>query len=90
MYGQVHANRVFYRNAPVPGHKYRQIALHELNNFIVIVGEGDVVHDVPNFQVNNPDAEAAIFNNLREALTEVENECRRAEQDGLLPYQPGM
>jgi hypothetical protein len=90
MYGQVHANRVFYRNAPRPGHRYRQIALHELNSFIVIVGDGDVVHEVPQFQVNNPDAEALIFDNLRDALNEVESECRRAEEDGLFPYEPGM
>ena len=88
MYGQIHANRVFYRDAPVPGHSFRQIALHELDNFIVVVGEGEVIHDVPQFQANNPDAEAYIFHNLRDALNEVENECRRAEQEGWLPYRP--
>jgi hypothetical protein len=86
MYGQVHANRVFYRNAPAPGHKFRQIALHELDNFIVIVGEGEVMHDVPQFQASNPDAEAYIFSNLRDALNEVENECRRAEEEGWVQY----
>jgi hypothetical protein len=86
MFGQVHLNRVFYRDAPAPGHKFRQIALHELNNFIVIVGEGEVVHDVPKFQADNPDAEAHIFNSLADARNDVEVECRRAEQEGWRPY----
>lgn len=89
MYGQVHANRVFYRQVPEPGHRFRQISLHELNTFIVIVGEGEVIQDVPQFQANNPDAEASIFHNLQAAMAEIENECHRAEQDGWIAYHFG-
>ena len=88
MYGEVHANRVFYKNAPAPGHRFKQVALHELDTFIVIVGEGEVVHDVLQFQATNPDAEAYIFDNLGEAQDEVANQCRMAEQEGWIPY-PG-
>jgi hypothetical protein len=60
-----------------------------LDTFIVIVGEGEVIHDVPKFQADNPDAEASIFGNLADALKEVESECRRAEQEGWIPLQGG-
>ena len=88
MHGEVHANYVFYRNAPKPGHKFRQITLHELETFIVIVGEGEVIQDAPKFQASNQDAESYICNTLEEALAEVEKERQRAEQEGWLPYRP--
>ena len=87
MYGEVHTNRVYYKNAPKPGHTYRQISLHELDKFIVIVGEGEVIQDAPKFQANSTDSEAHTFSNLKEALKDVEAECLRAAQEGWIPYK---
>jgi hypothetical protein len=89
MYGQVHENRVFYKDVPARGNKFRQIALHELDQFIVIVGEGEVIHDVPRFQAENADAEAHLYGNLKDARDDVEVECRRAEQEGWIRYAGG-
>ncbi len=86
MYGEVHANHVYYKVAPQPGHRFRQIGLHELEQFIVLIGEGDVIHDIPSFQANNPDAEAYFHNNLADALADVDRERRRAEEEGWTRY----
>jgi len=47
MYGQVHANRVLYKDNPQPGHEYRQIVVVELEQFQVRVFEGSVIQTGP-------------------------------------------
>jgi len=87
MYGQIHANYVLYRDRPERGHRYRQIVVHELDTFIVIFGEGDVVQDGAAFAVSSPDAEAGIHGHLRDAMTEAGDIFNRSVTEGWIPYQ---
>ena len=86
MYGQVHANRVLYREGPQPGNEFRQIVVVELEQFQVRIFEGAVVQLDPQFLVNNPDAEYYLHNTLQEALADVESEFEQSVENGWLPY----
>lgn len=87
MYGQVHANYVLYKHRPQVGHRYRQIVIHELESFLVISGEGEVVRDGADFAVNNPDAEAGVYDNLPDAHGEAGAIFERSVAEGWKPYE---
>jgi hypothetical protein len=88
MYGEVHANRVLYRKTPQPGHRYRQIALLENEQFEVRIFTGDVVQTDPKFIARNSDAEIYFHPNLRSALADVEKEFQDSIAAGWTPYTP--
>ena len=88
MYGQVHANRVLYKDNPQPGHEYRQIVVVELEQFQVRVFEGSVIQTGPQFAVDNPDAEYYFHNILAEALADVEREVAESVGNGWTPHNP--
>jgi len=52
MYGEVHANRVFYKEIAEPEHRFRQITVHELEHFILTLKDGGVFQDIP-FKADN-------------------------------------
>jgi hypothetical protein len=86
MYGQVHANRVLYRDDPQPGEEFRQIVVVELEQFQVRIFEGTVVQLDPKFLVENPDAEYFLHGTLKEALADVEKEVAESVAHGWKPY----
>lgn len=92
MYGQVHANIVFYRNAPgvgndvQAGNQFKQIAVVEREQYEVRIFEGEVRQPEPNFSVDNPDAMVALHDTLAAALRDAEAERAQSIQDGWEPY----
>jgi hypothetical protein len=56
MYGQVHENLELYSGRPIPGARFRQIVVVELEQFQVRILEGEVLQLDPHFSANNPDA----------------------------------
>lgn len=87
VYGQVHANRVLYRDNPQPGHRYRQIAVVEKDQFEVRIFEGDVVQTEPQFVSESSDAEVHFHPTLNGALAQVEEEFRGSAGAGWVPYK---
>ena len=77
MYGQLHLNLVAYkRNQPVGSTpKYRQIAVSELDQFLVKIFVGDVVRTDPKFIAECSDAEVYFQAN-------VEMHCHSDNQTG--------
>jgi hypothetical protein len=49
MYSQVHANLVFYKHRPAAGHRYKNIAVIEKEQFELRIFEGEVLQTDPNF-----------------------------------------
>lgn len=86
MYSEVHANRVFYRNAPKAGHKYLQIAIVEKEQFELRVFRGDVVQVNP-FLAPNSDAEVYFHPTLQAALSDLEKEYQASIAAGWIPFQ---
>jgi hypothetical protein len=86
MYGQLHANRVLYRDVPQPGINFRQIALVEAEQFQVRIFEGSVVQLNPKAIFDNPDAEFHLHGTLEEARADVEQEFNASLANGWLAY----
>ncbi len=86
MYAEVYANYVLYPNRPVPGQRFRQIVVAELERFEVRIFGGDVVQNNPQFAVNNPDAELYVHEDLKAALEGANREHGPSVQDGWTPY----
>jgi len=87
MYGQVPLNLVFYKNDAKPGHRYRQIAVHEVEKFLVIVGEGDVVQTAAQFLANCDMYAMTMFPDVDSAIKDAQEEAARSVQDGWIPYR---
>lgn len=88
MYGQIHANHVLYNKNPKPGHKYRQIAVGELQQpqFVVFVFEGDVVQSDPKFDATSQEAGAFFHKDLPSALDDADKEFAASVEAGWIPY----
>jgi hypothetical protein len=86
MYGQVHVNYVLYQDRPEAGHKFRQISVHELDSFIVLQGEGNVIQAAEAFLADNPDAHAGLHNKLDSALREAKEMFDDSVAEGWTPY----
>jgi hypothetical protein len=86
VYGQVHGNSVFYKTNPKPGHRYRQIAVHELEKFLVVIGHGDVVQTAERFVANCDTAEITTFPDLETAIRDASEQAAQSEKDGWIPY----
>jgi hypothetical protein len=57
MFNDVRAMRVFYRDSPTPGSRYRQMAIVEKESFEVRIFHGDVVLTEPEWLSVSSDAE---------------------------------
>jgi hypothetical protein len=88
MHGEIHRNRVLYREHPQPGHRYRQIVVVEKDRFEVLIFEGDVVQTDPQFIAQCSDAEISLHQTLKAALAEAESEFQRSITAGWTPYYP--
>ena len=88
MYGQVHENRVLYKDEAKPGNRYRQIVVVELEQFDVRILEGDVIRSDPQFLASSESAELYPHSDLQAALKDAEEEFRRSVQNGWIPYDP--
>lgn len=86
MHSEVHKNRVLYKEDPQPGHRYRQIAVVEKQQFEVRIFEGDVVQTDPQFIAQCPVPEISSHPSLQAALADADNEFRRSVQAGWVPY----
>ena len=86
MYGELHANRVLYRETPQVGTHYRQIALVEAEQFEVRIFEGTVAQMDPKFVAESPDAEVYFYGTLAEARADVEREFQESVASGWRPY----
>ncbi len=87
MYTEVHANRVFYKSEPKPGHRYRQLVVVEKEKYELRILEGEVKDVAPVFDVNSLDAEITLHNDLRSALSDLEAQCAEAVKQGWIPYR---
>jgi hypothetical protein len=88
MYGEVHRNHVLYKNCAQPGHRYRQIAVIEKEQFEVRIFEGDVVQTDPKFIAECSDAEISFHRTLKAALADAEEEYQHSVGAGWSPYSP--
>jgi hypothetical protein len=88
MYGEVHANRVFYKPRPSAGSRYKNIAIIEKGQFEVRIFEGDVLQTDPQFIANSSDAEIYFHPNLQSAIADADKESQACKADGWVPYTP--
>jgi hypothetical protein len=88
MYGQVHENLVLYRHRPIPGARFRQIVVVELEQFQVRILEGEVVQLEPNFTASNSDATYQLHPDLKSALDDATREFDASVEAGWTAY-PG-
>ncbi len=86
MRGEIHANHVLYREQPLPGHRYRQVVVVEMEQFQVFIFGGDVVQEDPQFFADSLDAEVHFHSNLQPALDDAEAEVQRSLAVGWSPY----
>lgn len=99
---QNHYHRVFYKNGCAVGSPYQQIDIVERDGkFEVRVTSGTVTQYDPleeifrrpvvgsrPFEADNPDAEAYVHTDLKEAIADAEKECGRAVEDSYQEYKP--
>jgi hypothetical protein len=86
MRGEIHANHVLYREQPLPGHRYRQIAVVEMDQFQVLIFGGDVIRSDPQFFADCRDAEVYPHKDLETALADAEREVQRSVAAGWSLY----
>ena len=92
MYAEVHFNRVLYKRQP-PGSKpvYRQIAVVELNQFLLKIFVGEVVQTDPKFIAECSGAEVYFHPTLQEAIQDAEAEVQESIGSGeWRPYDIGL
>jgi len=87
MFGEIHYQRVVYQHAPQPGHRYRQIAVVERNQFELYVYEGDVLSVEP-WCSGSDTADVRAYPTLQAAREEAEREYAQSLRDGWQPYSP--
>jgi hypothetical protein len=86
MYREVHANRVLYKAGTAhAGHRYRQIAVVEKEQFEVRIFEGDVVQTAPEFIAESSGAEVHLHDTLKETLARAEAEFQSSVAEGWAP-----
>jgi len=86
MYHEVHANRVLYKPGTAhAGHRYRQIAVVEKEQFEVRIFEGDIVHTAPELIAQISDAQVRFHGSLKEALASAEKEFQSSVAEGWAP-----
>ena len=86
MYSQVHGNRVFYKTEPKPGNRYKQIVVVEKEKYELRIFEGEVLQKEPVFDVNNPDAEVYLHDELRTALADARKKSEQSIAEGWIPH----
>jgi hypothetical protein len=84
MYGQLHVNLVAYKKNPPVGSKpmFRQIAVSELDQFLVKIFVGEVVRTDPKFIAETSDAEVYFHSTLKEAIADADLEFRQSLSRG--------
>jgi len=84
MDGQVHLNLVAYKKNQSVGSKavYRQIAVLELDQFLVKIFLGEVVRTDPKFIAECSDAEVYFHSTLKKAIEDAESEFRQSISSG--------
>jgi hypothetical protein len=87
MYGQIHENLVLYCDRPIPGARFRQIVVVELEPFQVRILDGEVVQSDPHFSANNPDALFQLHPDLQSALADATREFDASVKAGWTPYR---
>jgi hypothetical protein len=88
MYSQVHANLVFYKHRPAAGHRFKNIAVIEKEQFELRIFEGDVVQTDPKFIANSTDAEVFFYPSLQSAMADANKQSEQCVADGWSPYTP--
>jgi hypothetical protein len=86
MYSQVHVNYVFYQDEPRPGNLYKQIVVVEKDKYELRIFEGEVLEAEPRFDVDNPDAEVYLHDDLKSALADAEKERAQSLQGGWIQH----
>ena len=92
MFGELHLNLVAYKKQP-SGSKpvYRQIAVVELEQFLVKIFVGEVVRQDPKFIAESSDAEVYFHQTLQEAINDAESEFQQSVSSGeWQPYDPTL
>ncbi len=93
MYGELHLNRVAYKKNRSSGSKpvYRQIAVSELDQFLVKIFVGEVVRTDPKFIAECSDAEVYFHATLKKAIEDAEAEFQLSISTGeWQPYDPAF
>lgn len=80
-------NRAFYRQDPEPGHRYRQIAILEENEFQVCIFEGDVIQTDPTVIAMRAGRNVRSHPALEEAMADAEKELRKSVAGGWIRYR---
>jgi hypothetical protein len=86
MYSQLHVNYVFYKDEPRPGNLYKQIVVVEKEKYELRIFEGEVLEEEPRFDVDNPDAEVYLHDDLKSALADAEKECEHSVEAGWIQH----
>jgi hypothetical protein len=85
MKGEIHANLVLYKPAPMPGNRYRQIVVVESERFEVRILEAEVLRD-PQFAASSEDAEVHFYSDMKSALDDADMEFQLSEKSGWIPH----
>jgi hypothetical protein len=86
MRGQIHVNHVLYQQKPQPCNRYRQIVVHEWDQFEVRILGGDVIQPDPEFSASSQDAEIYSHATLDAAVADAEREFKSSVNAGWKPY----
>jgi hypothetical protein len=85
--GRLAYNRVFYRQKPEPGHRYRQIAILGENGFEVCIFEGDAIQTDPAMIAMLAVGNMRSHPDLEEAIADAEQESRKSTAEGWIRYR---
>lgn len=81
-------NRVFYRETPEPGHRYRQIAvLHEGDGFQVCIFEGEAIQTDPRVIAMLARENLRSHSDFEEAMFDAQQESRKTQAAGWIRYR---
>jgi hypothetical protein len=86
MYSEVHLHRVFYKNRPSAGHRFRNVAVVEKEQFEVRIFEGDVVQTDPKFIANTSAEKVYFYPTLKSALDDAEQRSKESVSTGWFPH----
>jgi hypothetical protein len=87
MYGQVQYNCALYQVEAQPGHRYRQIAVVEREQFELYVYEGEVLQTEP-WSSSSDTGYVRFYPTVKAALEEAERERDQSLKDGWKLYSP--
>ena len=87
MRGDIHENYVLYRTDAQPGHRYRQIVVVDMGQFVVFAFEGDVIRPDPTFEATSDLSGAHFHPTLQDALEDAGAELRESVNAGWIRHK---